>query len=324
MQAIVIDDSAGSPTLLLSEVPRPSPGPSELLVRIAAAGVNRADLRLSADHFGGNRHGIAGGELAGEVVEVGGATTGFAVGDHVMALAPASYAQFAVVDFRLAMAVPVGIHLVSAAALPAWYLTAHNALATVGALRAGETVLIQGVTSGVGIAALQLAQFLGAGKVIGVARSREKLARLAEAGLDRAVESGADEVEQVLAATGGRGAGLVIDLVGGGALSHNLASAAIGGRIIAVGRLGGSTDTLDINLLALRRLTLKGVTFRSRTLEERSAVARAFATEILPAVAEGRLRPIIDRTFPLDRATDAHQHVRENAHFGKTILEVGR
>ncbi|WP_052129354.1 zinc-binding dehydrogenase [Sphingomonas sp. 35-24ZXX] len=322
MKAMVIEGADGVSRLVPRDLPIPVCGPSDLLVRVAAAGVNRADLRLSAEHFGGNEHRVAGGEFAGEVVAAGADVTAFAPGDRVMALAPAGYAEYAIVDERLAVRVPDGFDTATAAGLPAWYMTAHNALVTVGALGQGETVLVNGATAGVGIATIQLARLLGASQVIGVARSQPKLVRLAEIGLDTALVSEDALAENVMAATRGRGADLVIDLVGGGALTANLSSAAIGGRMIAVGRLGGSTDVLDINLLAFRRITLRGVTFRSRSLEERSAVARAFAADVLPAFQRGQLEPVIDRFFPLEQAAEAHRHVAANAHFGKTLLAV--
>lgn len=323
MKALVIDDTdPAAARLVLREVAMPAVGPGDLLVRVAMAGINRADLALSTTHYGANPTAIAGSELAGEVVATGSECRGFEIGERVMALSSACFAEFVSVDHRLAVRVPDGMDWRGAAALPAWYMTAHNALISEGSLRAGEAVLIQGATSGVGIAAAQLARLFGAGTVVGVARSADKLRRLGEYGLDHVLTADCAWPQAAREATSGRGADLIIDMVGCCELAGNLNAAAIRGRIVAVGRLGGSRDTLDIAMLAYKRIRLIGVTFRSRSVDEKAEIARAFAASVLPAVVERRITPLIDSVFPFEEAQAAHAHVRRNAHLGKVLLEV--
>ncbi|MET4204377.1 MULTISPECIES: zinc-binding dehydrogenase [unclassified Bradyrhizobium] len=321
MKGLIVDTSASlHPRLVLAELPAPQVGDNEVVVRVEMAGFNRADLALTADHYPPET--IAGSELAGEVVEVGRHCVGFKMGDRVMALSRGSHAEFAAVDCRLAVPIPEGVSWQVAAALPAWYMTAHDALFNQGELRAGETVLIQGVTSGVGQAAAQLARLGGARTVVGVARSNAKLRQLVDTVVDLGLLMETDWPAEARKATEGRGANLVIDMVGGGALTGNLQSLAISGRLVTVGRLGGSSDTLDIGMLAFKRARLIGVTFRSRSLEDKAAIARSFATDVLPHVIEGRLMPRIDRIFPLSAASAAQTLVQRNEHFGKVLLAI--
>ena len=321
MKGLIVDNiDPKNPRLILSEVPTPRAGRGDLLVRVELAGLNRADLALPKDHYTANE--VGGSELAGEVVEVGSDCPGFAVGDRILALSRGSHAEFACVDHRLAVHVPDGIDWQVAAALPAWYMTAHDALITQGEFRAGETVLIQGVTSGVGQAAAQLAQLRGARSVIGVARSGAKLNLLTGESVDRGLLADSDWPATAHEATNGQGVDLIIDMVGGGALNGNLESLALRGRIVAVGRLGGSTDTLDLGTLAFKRARLIGVTFRSRSPQEKSAIAHSFASEVLPHVAAGRIKPRIDRILPLADAAMAQELMRSNNHFGKVLLAI--
>ena len=323
MRAIIIQGAGADARLVEADLPAPEPAATELVVRVAFAGLNRAELNLAnSDHFKGQA--VPGGEFAGQVVGMGPDCRGFALGDRVMGLGRGSHAEQACIDYRLAMKVPAGLDLRTAAALPACYMTAHNALCTEGGLQAGEAVLVQGAASGVGIAVVQLARLFGAGRVIGVGRSAEKLERLRNEGLDEGVVAEGAWHERVVAACGGGGADLIVDMVGGGALSGNLASAALKARIVAVGRLGGQSDMLDINTLAFKRLRLIGVSFRSRSLEERAEIAKAFERAVLPAVASGAFCPVIDRVFPLSEVKAAHDLLRRNAHFGKTLLEIGQ
>lgn len=319
----MIDDSGPAPRLALRQLPQPEPGVGELLVSVRMAGVNRADLALARHHYAANPLGIAGSELAGEVVGMGVGCGGFSIGDRVMALVPACHAERVCIDHRLAIRVPDGLSWQTAAALPAWYMTAHNALMAEGWLRTGESVLIQGATSGVGIAAAQLAKCCGAAVVFGIARSADKLQALAAQGdLDVRLLADSAWVDAVRDATAGRGVDLIVDMVGGAALDGNLQSVAVKGRIVAVGRLGGANGRLDIAELAYKRAHLVGVTFRSRSVEEKAAIAKSFSTVVLPWVCEGRIRPLIDRVYPLAEAEAAQEHVRRNAHLGKVLLEV--
>lgn len=321
MRAIILNDDVPVPQLEEREIERPAAGPGCLVVRVAAAGLNRAQL-ASPQRTGHAVHplGIPGGELSGVVAEVGPGVSGFTVGDRVMALASGSYAQYAAFDHRLAIHVPEALDLLTAAALPSWYMTAHNAVVTEGRLQAGEIMLVQGATSGVGNAAAQIARYLNAGRIIGVARSPEKLAQLDV--YDDKLVANADWPEHLLELTGGAGADLIIDMVGRGALSSNLQAASLGGRIVAVGRLGGPSDELDLNSLARKRLRMTGVSFRTRTIEQNVAIAHAFERDILPAIVDGHIAPRIDRSFPLHEVREAQDYLRTQTTLGKVLLKI--
>ena len=321
MKGLIVDDSTpDKPRLTLAHIPKPKISESELLIRVRVSGLNRADLGLTPDHYAPNT--VVGTELAGEVVEVGASCSGFSEGDRVMALSSGSHAEFAKVDHRIAVKLPDDIDWQTAASLPAWFMTAYDALITQGKLRAGETVLIQGITSGVGQAAAQLAKLNGAKTVIGVARSQDKLDQLTSEEVDQTFAMKDGWAEAVREATGGQGVDLIIDMVGGGALNGNLQALAICGRMVAVGRLGGASDTLDIGMLAFKRAQITGVTFRSRNIEEKAAIARAFASHIIPLVVAGKLKPRIDRIAQLAEAGAAQELMRDNKHFGKILLAI--
>ena len=324
MKAVLVVPGPSGPTLELQDVPAPVAGATELLVRVRGAGLNRADLRRTQSHFAstGGAH-IAGLEMAGEVIGVGSAVKGWVVGDRVMAMANACYAEQAVVDYRIALRAPKQLSWIEAAGLPTVYLTAHDALATAGGLVRGGTVLVQGVTSGVGIVAVQLAKALGASQVFGTARSTARFGRLAALGMDQGIDAKTqDVVAAVSQNTGGRGVDVIVDMIGGGALTANVACSAIPGRIVSVGRLGGMTDTVDLNELARKRISLVGVTFRTRSIEDKRKLNERFMVDLGAQLADGRLRPIIDRTYPLSEALAAQDYMASNAHFGKIVLET--
>jgi len=325
MKAVfVVDGPDGKKTLRVGDAPSPEPGPNDLLVAVRAAGLNRADLQRRQQHFAsaGGAY-IAGLEAAGEVIGMGCAVTGFAIGDRVMAMVNGGYAEQAIVDHRIAIRVPARCNWVDAAALPTLFLTAHDALVTNGRLRAGENVLIHAASSGVGLAALQLARFFGAGKILGTSGSSAKLARLRDLGLDVGIDHTQSDIAQAAAAaTGEAGVHVVLDNVGRGTLAASLQVTALGGRIVSIGRMGGSKDEIDLDRLALRRLHLIGVTFRTRTLEDKIAVGQAFLRDCGAALESGALRPVIDRTYPLDEALAAQERMRANAHLGKIVLET--
>lgn len=322
MKAIIIRETADRPVLELSEIPTPVPGPTELLVRVCAAGMNRADLVLPKVHFTaqGTAALVAGYEMSGTVVAMGKECRGIAVGDRVMAPTRAAFAEQCLVDHRLAMQVPESMELATAAALPAWYVTAHNALTALGQLQRGESVLIQGATSGVGIAAAQMAKLLGAGRIIGVSRSKARWERLRALGFDSLIVAEDGWPDRIKAETAGQGVNLIIDLVGGSALPGNIQSAAIAGRMVAVGRMGGEKAVLDLDVVAFKRLTIRGATFRSRSVEEQARTIREFAQEMIPHIEAGTLKPVIDSVYPPEEAAAAQEHVRRNEHFGKTLI----
>ena len=329
MPAAVVVDDGGARSLAVREVPRPSIGQGEVLVRVRAAGLNRADLALNAGHFRNagapTAAATAGVEFAGEVAEVGPGVSGFHAGDRVMAMCQGAFARYAKVHPRLLLRVPDEIGWEVAATAPVALMTAHDALVTRAGLRTGEVVLVQAVTSGVGIVACRMARLLGAGLVIGTSGSAARLAKLAELGLgpDVAIDtSREDTAGQVRAATGGHGADVIVDLVGGPCLETHLRSVALRGRIVCVGRMGGSRGELDLDLLSTQRATIVGVTFRTRSLDEIAAVAARMGEEILPQVASGALRWPVDQSFPLASIAQAYDWMRSRGPLGKVAITV--
>ncbi|HYM33228.1 MAG TPA: zinc-binding dehydrogenase [Candidatus Cybelea sp.] len=323
MKATVVTRDGSALRFALQDVSPPAPGANELLIGVKAAGLNRADLIPSYPSRSTRKDGavIAGRELAGVVLAFGAHAMGFAIGDRVMAMAEGAFAEQALVDHRLALRIPGGIDWAEAASIPVAFATAHDAMITNGGLAKGETVLVNAASSGVGVAALQIARLKGAGLVVGTTGSASKLERLAGLGADLVIDTGKENfADAILAKTDNRGADVIIDNVGKGVLADNIRVAAIKGRIVSVGRLGGNMDSLDLDELARKRLKLIGVTFRTRTLDERIAVARRFAEECLPAFSAGRLRALVHQTFPLADAPKALSAMKANAHVGKLVI----
>jgi NADPH:quinone reductase len=328
VRAIVIEPVETRTRLVLRDVPDPVPGPADLLVKVRATSLNRADLRRAATHFTqGERNAsaaIAGLEMAGEVVGLGTAVSGFRVGDRVMAMTGAGYAELAVVDHRLVLPVPAKFDWAQAGATPTVFVTAHDALISQGALTAGQSVLIQGASTGTGIAAVQIAKAWKAGHVFGTAGTEDKLARLRDLGCDTPINYRTDDIAKtVMVGTNNRGADLVIDLVGRGAVAANVAAAAIKGKIICVGRVGGTTDEINLDEFSRKRIVMTGTTFRTRSFEERAATVRRFRDQVIPLFEAGVIAPVLDaRSFDLEQAEEAQAYMTENKHFGKIILRV--
>lgn len=327
MKAICIEPVNGQPELFLREVPRPELGPHDLLVRVHCAGVNFADLARAARHFssegGPAGPAIAGLEMAGEVVAVGAQVHGFAPGARVMGLTQATYAEYCCIDYRVAMAVPDNLAWADAAAIPASFMTAHDALVTNGEMQSGEVVLIQAASSSVGIAAVQIARLLGAGQVIGTSTSNAKLERLAPLGLQHGINSKeCDFAEAVLTATGGHGADVIIENIGGESLPGDVKCAAVKCRIVNVGRLGRATGEIDLEEHSRKRIRLIGVTYRTRTVDEHGEVARRAIGTLGPALSSGAIRPVVDSTFALEQASQAQDYLKSGRHFGKVLLAI--
>ncbi|MGH7572317.1 MAG: NAD(P)H-quinone oxidoreductase [Gemmatimonadota bacterium] len=324
MRAVRIREPGGPEVLQVGEVQRPEPGPGEIRVRVRSAGVNRADLLQRRGLYPpppGWPADVPGLEFAGEVEAIGEGVDAWGPGDRVMGLVGGgSYAEYVVVHQREAIPIPDGLSWETAAAVPEVFVTAHDALFTRGRLVQGETALVHAVGSGVGTAALQLGQAAGA-TVIGTSRSRWKLDRATELGLDVAIHpndgSFADAVRD---ATGGSGVDVILDLVGGGYLAGNLASLARLGRLVVVGLTGGASAELDLGTVLRERLTIVGTSLRTRLFEEKVAAVQAFARDALPLLTEGQIQPVMDETFPMEAAADAHRRMEANQNFGKIVL----
>jgi NADPH:quinone reductase-like Zn-dependent oxidoreductase len=324
MKAGVVGDKG----LEIRDVPAPRPKANEILVRVRAAGLNRAELGMASGHKHGNLGGagaIVGFEWSGEVVELGAAVpSGPKPGDRVMCSGSGSYAEYAVADWGCVGRIPAdNMSFEQAATLPIALQTMHDALVTNGRLAAGESVLIQGASTGVGLIGLQIATQRGASLVIGSSTNAARRARLGEFGADLAIDS-SDPAwpDVVLAATGGKGVDLIIDQISASVANANMKAAKVLGRIVNVGRLGGAAGEFDFDLHALKRIDYIGVTFRTRSLDEVREINRKMRADLWPLVEAGKLHLPIDRIFPLDEAAAAQAHMRANAHFGKIVLRV--
>lgn len=306
----------------LRQVPVPVPGPGQVVVRVRAAGVNRGEIvALQALRSGSG--GIGGIECAGEIAAVGEGVSAFREGDAVMAHARGSQAGFVAVDARAVMPKPAHLSWPEAAAFPNVFTTAHDALITNGALKRGEIALVNAASSGIGMAAIQIARWAGASQVVATSRSAEKLRRLTPLGItDPVVTEGPDWPERVLALTGQRGVDVIADSIGASAFEPSLRCMALEGRLVNIGRLGGKMASIDLDYVALRRLRIIGVTFRTRTPQQTVACVQACARDLLGPLQRGEIRPIVDRCFPLSEVSAAHAYMLSDAQVGKIILTV--
>ncbi len=321
MKAAVLTENG----LEIQDIPMPEAEPGQLLVRVHAAGLNRADVLMADGRKYGSRGGagtVAGLEWSGEVVSVGPDTPGFKAGDRVMCSGAGGYAEYAVCDWGRAAPIPANnMTYPQAAALPVALQTMHDAVVTHGRLQADESVLIQGASSGVGLMAMQIAKYKGAKLVIGTSTDPGRRARLGEFGADLALDSNDPNwPDAVQDATGGKGVDLIVDQVSAPVANQNMAAAAILGRIVNVGRLGGFKGEFDFDLHALKRIDYIGVTFRTRSVEEVREIGRLMRADLWPGVEDGTLHLPIDREFSLDEAAAAQAHMRGNNHFGKIVL----
>jgi NADPH2:quinone reductase len=327
MKAIVIPRYGDADVLDFRDVPEPRCGPEDVLVAVRATAMNRADLLQRRGLYPAPgpkaEHEIPGLEFAGEVVEAGERVHDLAVGDRVMGiLSGASYAERVVTHHRLATKVPANLSWREAAAVPEAFVTAHDAL-TQCRLVCGESVLVHAVGSGVGAAGVQIASVMGATPIVGTAGSAKKLAAAVELGLHVAVDyNNQDFVAETMAATGGRGADVIVDFIAASYLERNVRTLATCGRMIVIGLLGGLRAELDLAALLAKRASLRGTVLRARSLEEKALATRAFEKAVLPHLASGRIRPVVDSVFPLARAAEAHRYMESNANFGKIVLEV--
>jgi NADPH2:quinone reductase len=316
--------TANGPAIV--EVPEPEPQGAQVKVRVRAGGLNRADLGIAKGHAHGATGGagtVLGMEWAGEVVALGPEARGVAIGDRVMGSGTAAFADYTLADHGRVFPIPDGMDDVHAASLPLALTTMHNALVTVGGLTRGQSVLIQGASSGVGLMGLQIARLKGAQPVIGSSTSLERRARLTEFGASLAIDPRDDGwADAVLAATGGNGVDLVIDQVSASTINRTLAATRVQGRIVNVGRLGGSRGEFDFDLHAARRISYIGVTFRTRSIEEIRAIFSAVRADIWPQVASGALALPIDKVFAFADIAGAYAHMEANRHLGKIVVTM--
>lgn len=324
MRAVVLHTHGGPEVLTLDDVADPVPGPEEVLVDITATALNRADLLqrmgLYADPRG-MKPEIPGLEFAGVVACVGNRVTMWNVGDRVMGIeAGGAYAERITTHERQLLAVPTGLTLLDAAAIPEVFLTAWDALVLQGGLTSGRWALVHAGASGVGTAATQLAVALGARVAVTCSAGKAELCR--SLGADLVLErSPHDWMTDAHAAVPG-GFHTVLDVIGGAEVDRNLQVLATRGTMVQVGLMGGASTPVNVGLLLAKRATWVGTTLRNRPMEEKVAVCRRFAAEVLPLFERGRLRPVIDSVYPLDRVADAHRHMEDNANAGKILLSV--
>lgn len=324
MRAIVIDRPGEPDVLRIGEVEPPVLGPDQILVRVAGTALNRADVmqRIGLYPPPPGASEILGLECAGVVEQVGVDVAGWRTGDRVMALLPGGgYAELAAVDAGAAMRVPEGLDLVEAACVPEVFLTAHLNLFDLAGLRAGDRVLVHGGGSGVGTAAIQLCREAGV-EIIVTAGSDDKCRRCEELGAVSINYSEQDFAARVAEITGGRGVDVILDSIGATYLKADLDSLAIGGRLVLIGLMGGMQTEVNLGQMLMRRLTIIGSTLRSRAAHEKADLVRSFEGRFADALTAGRIRPIVDRVFPLDQAAEAHRLMESSRHFGKIALRV--
>lgn len=323
MRAIVVREPGGPEVLELVERPLPLPGKEEIRVRVAASGLNRADLLQRQGSYPappGSPPDIPGLEFAGVIDALGEGAEG-KVGDPVMGIVGGGgYAEAVVVHGRQAVPIPPNLALRDAGAVPEVFMTAWDALHRQMRLALGETVLLHSVGSGVGTAAVQLARASGA-RVIGTSRTAAKLDRAAELGLDHGIVAQGDGwAKRVLDLTGGRGVDVLMDLVGGPYLAGNQRVLAVGGRMVVVGTTGGPRGEIDLRVLMGKRVSITGTVMRARSLEEKIALARDFSAAVVPLFERGVLRPVVDRCYRPDEIGEAHARLGANDTFGKLVI----
>ena len=325
MTAIAIRKPGGPEVLEPEQRPVPAPGAGEILIKVAAAGVNRPDVMQRQGLYPPppGASDIPGLELAGTVVALGPQASRWKLGDRVMALVSGGgYAEYCVAHESHALAIPEGLSFAEAAAIPETFFTVwHNAFER-GGLKSGETLLIHGGTSGIGTTAIQLAKAFGA-RVITTAGSPEKCEAARKLGADVAVNYKTEDfVRATKEATGGKGAQVIVDMVGGDYIERNYEAAGVEGRIVQIAFQGSPKATVDFRRVMLKRLHHTGSTLRARSVADKAAIAAAVAEKVMPLVAAGKVKPVMDSSFPLADAAKAHARMETSAHIGKIVLVV--
>ena len=325
MTAIEIREPGGPDVLVPASRPVPEPGPGEVLIRVAAAGVNRPDVLQRTGGYPPppGASDIPGLEIAGEVVAVGEAAEGRAPGDMVMALvAGGGYAEYCTAPAAQCLPIPKGLDTIQAAAMPETFFTVWSNVFDRGRLASGETFLVHGGSSGIGTTAIQMARAFGA-RVFATAGSAEKCAACVELGAERAINYRDEDFVAVLRdATDGAGADVILDMVGGSYIARNIKALAPDGRLCQIAFLGGSKAEVDFTPMMLKRLTLTGSTLRPRPVAFKAAIARSLAEKVWPLVEKGQIKPIVHKIFPLAEAAAAHRLMESSAHIGKIVLKA--
>lgn len=324
MKAVIITKPGGPEVLQIQDVERPQPVGDYVLVRVRAAGINRADLAQRLGFYPappGSPADIPGMEFSGIVEEVGPLVSLWKPGQRVMGLAGGgAQAEYILSHEGLLVEIPENLNFVQAAAVPEVFVTAHDALFTQGGLQMGERILIHAAGSGVGTAAIQLAHAVGA-TTFGTSRTPAKLEQAKPLGLDvgLSAKNFADEIKSV---TGGAGVHIVLDFVGAAYMEQNLQALAPWGRLVFLATMGGADANVDLRVVMGKRLKIHGFTLRSRTLEEKLTATRLFATSVVPLLAKGTIQPIIEQAYPLHEIAEAHKAMGENRNFGKLVVTV--
>ena len=314
MQAITIKNFGGPEVLTMSDIPMPTPGPEQLLVRVKATALNRADLLQRRGNYPppSGESDILGVEIAGEVTAVGDQVTQYKPGQRVFGLVGSGgYAEYCVIDQFTAMPIPENLDFVAAAAVPEAFLTANEAVFTLGNLQKNESILIHAGASGVGSAAIQLAKQAGA-TVFTTVRSPEKIEKIKSLGADF-ISNQIPENQTV---------DVIIDFIGASYFAQNIQSLKPGGRLICVGLMGGAKTEINLDQVLMRRLQIKGLIMRMRSLADKRAITQRFSSHWLPLFSAGKIHPIVDSVFPLSEARQAHERMESNANVGKIVLRV--
>lgn len=325
MTAISIREPGGPSVLQPVEIPTPHPGPGEILVKVAAAGVNRPDIiqRLGLYPPPPGAPETPGLEIAGTIVEIGSGVENLQAGDQVCALVPGGgYATYCIVDAPLALPIPGTLSMVQAAALPETFFTVWTNVFDRAGLQAGETFLVHGGSSGIGTSAIQMAANMGA-RVFATAGAPDKCAACEKLGAERAINyRDEDFVEVIKSLTGGKGVDVILDMVGGDYIARNIAALAVEGRLVNIAYLEGPVAEVNFMPIMLKRLTLTGSTLRPQPVENKAAIAEALRAKIWPLIEQGLITPIIDSKFALQEAAQAHERMESGAHIGKIVLDL--